>query len=31
MIKAIELAPEKENKLSGQYINNENMTKNVPF
>ena len=31
MKKAIELAPENEMNISGQYNNYENMTKNVPF
>ena len=31
MKKAIELAPENEINISGQYNNYENMTKNVPF
>ena len=31
MKKAIELAPENEINISGQYNNHENMTKNVPF
>ena len=31
MKKAMELAPETEGNISGQYNNYENMTKNVPF
>ena len=31
MKKAIELAPDSEANISGQYNNYENMTKNVPF
>ena len=31
MKKAMELAPETEENISGQYNNYENMTKNVPF